>query len=171
VNLARGIVADCKSGATGAGRAPSDRLHFPEVHENLRAYGLFHHRHVPEMLQTLDLAETDFIFTPHLLPVNRGILGTIYVHLKTRRKRADVVALFQEFYAQAPLVRVYADNAIPEIQSVAHTQFCDVGFALDEANGRLILISALDNLGKGAAGQAVQNMNLMFGFPEATALA
>jgi N-acetyl-gamma-glutamyl-phosphate reductase len=170
-DLARGIVADCKSGATGAGRAPSDRLHFPEVCENLRAYGLFHHRHVPEMLQTLGLAERDFIFTPHLLPVNRGILSTIYVHLKKRHKLAEVVALFQEFYAQAPLVRVYADGALPDIQSIAHTQYFDVGFALDEANGRLIILSALDNLGKGASGQAVQNMNLMYGFPEATALA
>jgi N-acetyl-gamma-glutamyl-phosphate reductase len=169
--MARGIVADCKSGATGAGRAPSDRLHFPEVHENLRAYGLFHHRHVPEMLQTLGLAEKDFIFTPHLLPVNRGILSTIYVHLKKRHKLAEVVVLFQEFYAAAPLVRVYADGGLPDIQSIARTQYFDVGFALDEANGRLIILSALDNLGKGAAGQAVQNMNLMYGFPEATALA
>ncbi len=169
-DLERGIVADAKSGATGAGRAPSDRLHFPEVHENLRAYGLFNHRHVPEMLQTLGLAEADFTFTPHLLPVNRGILSTIYVRLKARRKLAEVVTLFREFYARAPLVRVYADGAVPEIQSIARTQYFDVGFALDEAGSRLIVVSGLDNLGKGAAGQAVQNMNLMFGFPEATAL-
>jgi len=170
VDLGQGIIADCKSGATGAGRTPSDRLHFSEVHENFRAYGIFNHRHVPEMLQTLGLAEKDFIFTPHLLPINRGILSTIYVHLKSHRKLAEVVALFQEFYAHAPLVRVYGAGAIPDIQAIAHTQYFDVGFALDEVNGRLIIISALDNLGKGAAGQAVQNMNLMFGFPEATAL-
>jgi N-acetyl-gamma-glutamyl-phosphate reductase len=122
------------------------------------------------MLQTLGLAEKDFLFTPHLLPVNRGILSTIYVYLKKRRKVGDVVTLFQDFYALAPMVRVYAGGALPDIQAIAHTQYFDVGFALDEANGRLIILSALDNLGKGAAGQAVQNMNLMFGFPEATAL-
>ncbi len=169
VDIAHGIVADCKSGATGAGRSPSDRLHFPEVHENLRAYRLFHHRHMPEMLQTLALAEKDFIFTPHLLPINRGILSTIYVHLKKTRKLGDVVTLFQDFYATAPMVRIYASGA-PDIQAIAHTQYFDVGFALDEAHGRLIILSALDNLGKGAAGQAVQNMNLMYGFPEATGL-
>jgi N-acetyl-gamma-glutamyl-phosphate reductase len=169
-DIAHGIVADCKSGATGAGRSPSDRMHFPEVHENLRAYGLFHHRHVPEMLQTLGLAEKDFIFTPHLLPINRGILSTIYVHLNRSRKLGDVVTLFQDFYATAPMVRVYATGAQPDIQAIAHTQYFDVGFAFDEAHGRLIILSALDNLGKGAAGQAVQNMNLMYGFPEATAL-
>jgi N-acetyl-gamma-glutamyl-phosphate reductase len=170
VDLAHGIVADSKSGATGAGRSPSDRLHFPEVHENLRAYGLFHHRHVPEMLQTLGLAERDFIFTPHLLPINRGILSTIYVYLNKSCRLGDVVTLFQDFYAAAPMVRVYANGAQPDIQAVAHTQYFDVGFALDEGHGRLIILSALDNLGKGAAGQAVQNMNLMYGFPEATAL-
>ncbi|MBI4166045.1 MAG: N-acetyl-gamma-glutamyl-phosphate reductase, partial [Acidobacteria bacterium] len=116
-------------------------------------------------------AETDFIFTPHLLPTNRGILSTIYVRLTARRRLSEVVALFQEFYARAPLVRVYGAGSLPEVQGVARTQYFDVGFALDEANGRLIVISALDNLGKGAAGQAAQNMNLMFGFPEATALA
>jgi len=170
VDLTRGIVADAKSGATGAGRTPSEKLHFPEVYENLRAYGLFHHRHVPEMLQTLGLAETDFIFTPHLLPTNRGILSTIYVRLAPCRKLAEVIALFREFYARAPLVRVYGEDALPEIQCVAHTQYFDVGFALDEPTGRLIIVSALDNLGKGAAGQAVQNMNLMYGLAEETAL-
>jgi len=170
VDLSRGIVADAKSGATGAGRTPNDKMHFPEVHETLRAYGLFQHRHVPEMLQTLSLAEADFIFTPHLLPTNRGILSTIYVRLAARRKLSEVVTLFQEFYAHAPLVRVYGEGSLPEIQSIARTQYFDVGFALDEANARLIVVSGLDNLGKGAAGQAVQNMNLMFGFPEETAL-
>lgn len=170
IDLTRGIVADAKSGATGAGRTPNERMHFPEVHENLRAYGLFHHRHVPEMLQTLALQEADFIFTPHLLPTNRGILSTIYVRLTARRKLSEVVGLFKTFYADAPLVRVYGEGSLPEVQCIAHTQYFDVGFALEEASGRLIVISALDNLGKGAAGQAVQNMNLMFGYAEETAL-
>ena len=171
VNLAAGIVSDAKSGASGAGRTPSDGLHFPEVNESLRAYSLFRHRHVPEMLQVLELEEKDFTFAPHLLPINRGILSTIYLRLSRHRSLEQIVALYREFYACAPLVRVYGGGALPEIQAVARTNYFDVGFALDPATHRLIVISALDNLGKGAAGQAVQNMNLMFGFDEETALA
>ncbi len=174
VDVAAGIVSDSKSGASGAGRVPSDKLHFAEVNENCRAYSLFNHRHVPEMLQALRLEEAQFTFTPHLLPIIRGILSTVYVHLKPSMKpktEADVESLFRDFYAQAPLVRVYGNGALPEIQAVAHTNYTDLGFALDAATGRLIVVSALDNLGKGAAGQAVQNMNLMFGFPQETALA
>lgn len=168
-----GIVSDSKSGASGAGRVPSDKLHFAEVNENCRAYSPFSHRHVPEMLQALGLEETKFTFTPHLLPIIRGILSTIYLHLdpSVRPKTlAQVVGLFRDFYARAPLVRVYGEGGLPEIQAVAHTNYTDLGFALDEATGRLIVVSALDNLGKGAAGQAIQNMNLMFGFPQETAL-
>jgi N-acetyl-gamma-glutamyl-phosphate reductase len=166
VDLSAGIISDSKSGATGAGRTPSGKLHFPEVNENCRAYGLFYHRHVPEMLQALDIAEKDFIFTPHLLSINRGILSTIYVRLSGRRTLDEILSLFKQFYAPSPLVRVYERGALPEIQAVAGTEFADLGFALDEARGRLIIASALDNLGKGAAGQAVQNMNIMFGFPQ-----
>jgi N-acetyl-gamma-glutamyl-phosphate reductase len=169
-DISAGIICDAKSGASGAGRAPSEKLHFVEVNENLRAYGLFSHRHVPEMLQALDLDEKDFLFTPHLLPISRGLLSTIYVRLTVKRSIAEVSALFAEFYAQAPLVRLYESGTLPEIQGVAHTNYTDIGFALDEATGRLIVVSALDNLGKGAAGQAVQNMNLMFGFAEETGL-
>lgn len=173
VDLSAGIVADSKSGASGAGRAPSDKLHFSEVNENCRAYALFSHRHVPEMLQALELDEKQFTFTPHLLPITRGILSTIYVRLaacEPRKQIEDVVRLFEEFYSGAPLVRVVPPGELPEIQAVAHTNFTDLGFALDERTGRLIVVSALDNLGKGAAGQAVQNMNLMFGFAEETGL-
>jgi N-acetyl-gamma-glutamyl-phosphate reductase len=170
VNLAAGIVCDAKSGASGAGRTPSDGLHFPEVNENLRPYSLFHHRHVPEMLQVLELKEKDFLFTPHLLPINRGILSTIYLRLSAHRTLEAIVLLYREFYARAPLVRVYGGGALPEIQAVARTNYFDVGFALDPSTDRLVVVSALDNLGKGAAGQAVQNMNLMFGFDEETAL-
>ena len=165
-DLSAGITADCKSGASGAGRAPSEKLHFPEVNENCRAYSPFTHRHVPEILQTLDLKETDFTFTPHLLPITRGILSAVYVRLCKRRSVDEIVGLFQNFYASAPLVRVYDDGALPEIQSVAHTNYADLGFALDESGRRLIVFSALDNLGKGAAGQAIQNMNLMLGLNE-----
>ena len=170
VDLSVGIISDSKSGATGAGRSPSDQLHFPEVNENCRAYGLFSHRHLPEILQALKLEERDLTFAPHLLPVNRGILSTVYIRLAARRTRGQVLALFREFYEGAPMVRVYEDG-VPEIQGLAHTNYADLGFALDAATGRLIIVSAIDNLGKGAAGQAIQNMNLMFGFPEETALA
>ncbi len=174
LDRAAGIVCDSKSGASGAGRAPSEKLHFAEVNENCRAYGVFNHRHVPEMLQALDLREQEFTFTPHLLPVTRGILSTLYVRLAAScpaRTAQDVASFFRKFYAHAPLVRVYGDGELPEISSVAHTNCADIGFALDPATRRLIVISALDNLGKGAAGQAVQNMNLMFGLAEETALA
>jgi len=166
VEMSAGIISDSKSGASGAGRTPSGKLHFPEVNENCRAYGLFTHRHVPEMLQTLEIGEKDFIFTPHLLAITRGILSTVYVRLNGRRTLGDVVSLFKQFYGPSPLVRVYEGGALPEIQAVANTQFADLGFALDAETGRLIVVSALDNLGKGAAGQAVQNMNLMFGLPQ-----
>jgi len=170
VDISAGIISDSKSGASGAGRTPSGKLHFPEVNENCRAYGLFTHRHVPEMLQALDIGEKDFIFTPHLLPVTRGILSTVYVRLNARRTLGEVAALFKRFYAPSPLLRVYEDGALPELQAVANTQYADIGFALDEETRRLIIVSALDNLGKGAAGQAVQNMNLMFGLPQESGL-
>jgi len=170
LDLAAGVVCDSKSGASGAGRAPSDGLHFVEVNENCRAYGLFSHRHVPEILQALGWEEGGFTFTPHLLPITRGILSTSYVRLAAHRALEEVTALYRDFYARAPLVRVYDEGRLPEIQAVAHTNYADLGFALDVLTRRLVIVSALDNLGKGAAGQAVQNMNLMYGFAEETGL-
>jgi len=166
VDVSTGIISDSKSGASGAGRTPSAKLHFPEVNENCRAYSIFTHRHVPEMLQALEIEEKDFIFTPHLLPITRGILSTVYVRLTSQRTPKEVAVLFKQFYGPSPLVRVYEGGALPEIQAVANTQYADLGFALDERTRRLIVVSALDNLGKGAAGQAVQNMNIMFGLPQ-----
>jgi N-acetyl-gamma-glutamyl-phosphate reductase len=169
IDAKAGIISDSKSGASGAGRGLSEKLHFVEVNENCRAYGLFNHRHVPEMLQSLDLAEGDFTFTPHLLPITRGILSTIYVRLTRSRRHEEVVGLYRDFYARAPFVRLL-DAGVPEIQSVAHTNFTDIGFSIDRGGTRMIIVSALDNLIKGAAGQAIQNMNLMYGFAEGTAL-
>jgi N-acetyl-gamma-glutamyl-phosphate reductase len=166
-----GIIADCKSGATGAGRSARADLMFCEVNENIRAYGLFHHRHVPEMLQALELAGQQFVFTPHLLPVERGILSTLYVKLAGTRSLEQVHDLYADFYLTAPAVRVYQGGALPDLKAVARTPFLDVGFALDELARRLIVVSALDNLGKGAASQAVQNMNLMMGYAEDQSLA
>jgi N-acetyl-gamma-glutamyl-phosphate reductase len=169
IDTKAGVISDSKSGVSGAGRGVSEKLHFVEVNENCRAYGLFNHRHVPEMLQALELAEEDFIFTPHLLPITRGILSTLYVRLSEPRTREEVVGLYRDFYAGAPFVRVL-DSGVPEIQSVAQTNFTDIGFSLDQGGTRMIIVSALDNLVKGAAGQAIQNMNVMYGFAEGTAL-
>lgn len=170
IDRARGIVCDCKSGVTGAGKEPKRETHFVEVNENFRAYGLFSHRHTPEVAEHLGLAPRDFVFTTHLLPVERGILSTLYVWLSGSRKLDDVEALYRKFYAGRPIVRIYPAGTLPELQHVAHTNFCDIGFALDFAGERLVIVSCLDNLGKGAAGQAVQNLNGMRGYPETAGL-
>jgi N-acetyl-gamma-glutamyl-phosphate reductase len=170
INTARGIVCDCKSGATGAGREAKREMQFVEVNENFRAYGLFTHRHTPEVSDHLGLASNDFVFTTHLLPVDRGILSTLYVWLDPLRKLDEVETLFRKFYAGKPMVRVMPAGSLPELQHVVHTNFCDIGFALDPSGERLIVVSCLDNLGKGAAGQAVQNLNGMRGYPETAGL-
>jgi N-acetyl-gamma-glutamyl-phosphate reductase len=166
----RGVVCDCKSGASGAGKEPRRELHFVEVDENLRAYGLFTHRHTPEVMDHLGMSNGDLMFTTHLLPVARGILSTLYVWLNERRTAEDIEALYRKFYAGRALVRIWPAGHLPELQHVAHTNFCDIGFALDSAGKRLVVVTCLDNLGKGAAGQAVQNMNWMLGIEEAAAL-
>jgi len=170
INASRGIVCDCKSGATGAGKEAKREMQFVEVNENFRAYGLFTHRHTPEVSDHLGLASKDFVFTTHLLPVDRGILSTLYVWLDPVRKLDEVESLFRKFYAGKPMVRVVPAGSLPELQHVTHTNFCDIGFALDPSGERLIVVSCLDNLGKGAAGQAVQNLNGMRGYPETAGL-
>jgi N-acetyl-gamma-glutamyl-phosphate reductase len=164
------VVCDCKSGATGAGKDPRRDLHFVEVDENIKAYGLFSHRHTPEILEHTGLSESQVVFSTHLLPLARGILSTIYVTFDQPQTAADVEALFRQFYAGRPMMRIWPAGTLPELQHVAHTNFCDIGFALDSSGRRLVLISCLDNLGKGAAGQAVQNLNHMLGIEEQTAL-
>ena len=170
IATARGIVCDCKSGASGAGKEPKRETHFVEVNENLRPYGLFTHRHTPEITEHLGLSASDFIFTTHLLPIERGILSTLSVWLNERRRRDEIETLYRKFYAGHRLMRICDSGRLPEIQHVAHTNFCDIGFALDEPGERLVIISCLDNLGKGAAGQAVQNFNGMLGYPETAGL-
>jgi len=170
IDRARGIVCDCKSGVSGAGKEPKRETHFVEVNENFRAYGLFTHRHTPEVAEHLELTETDFVFTTHLLPLERGILSTLYVWLNSARKADEVEALYRNFYAGRPMVRLLPPGRLPELQHVAHTNFCDIGFALDAKGERLVAVACLDNLGKGAAGQAVQNLNGMYGFPETAGL-
>jgi N-acetyl-gamma-glutamyl-phosphate reductase len=170
INMSRGIVADCKSGVTGAGKEPRRDTHFVEVNENFRAYNLFSHRHTPEVSEHLGLAPENVVFTTHLLPVDRGILSTLYVWLGPSRKAEEVEALYRKFYAGRPMVRIMPAGTLPELQYVTHTNFCDIGFALDRSGEQLVIVSCLDNLGKGAAGQAIQNLNGMCGYPETAGL-
>ncbi|MGA2427290.1 MAG: N-acetyl-gamma-glutamyl-phosphate reductase [Candidatus Acidiferrum sp.] len=164
------VICDCKSGATGAGKEPRRDLHFVEVDENFKAYNLFSHRHTPEILDHTGLPENRVVFSTHLLPLARGILSTIYVTLNQPQTSGAIEALYRKFYAERKMVRIWPAGKLPELQHVAHTNFCDIGFALDNSGRSLIIVSCLDNLGKGAAGQAVQNFNHMLGLEEHTAL-
>lgn len=159
------VIIDAKSGVSGAGKAPKPHTHFCEVHGNLSAYGVFAHRHGVEIEQEVGREVT---FTPHLLPIDRGILATIYARVAAGTTQAALAAVYEAAYADATFVRV-TGAALPEIKHVAHTNFCDIGWRIDPS-GRLIIVSVVDNLVKGAAGQAVQNMNVMFGFDERAGL-
>jgi N-acetyl-gamma-glutamyl-phosphate reductase len=170
IDRERGIISDSKSGVSGAGKEPSSRTHFVSVADNLSAYSVFEHRHVGEILEQLNLNSRELIFTPHLLPIPRGILSTIYVHLNREMDPAEVETCFRDFYGGKRWVRVFATPQLPQVQFSLHTNYCDLGFCLDKDGRRLVLVSCIDNLLKGAAGQAVQNMNLMYGWGEAEGL-
>lgn len=170
LDTSKNVVCDCKSGASGAGKDPRRDLHFVEVDENFRAYNLFSHRHTPEILDHTGLAESQVVFSTHLLPLARGILSTIYVSLAAPQTPPAIEKLYREFFANRPMVRIWPAGSLPELQHVTNTNFCDIGFVLDSSGRRLIVVSCLDNLGKGAAGQAVQNLNLMLGQDEQTGL-
>lgn len=160
------VVIDAKSGISGAGKAPSDRTHFCENHGSVAAYGIFSHRHGAEIEQELGTTVT---FVPHLVPLDRGILETVYVTLKRGTTEAQVAAALQAAYASARFVRL-TGGELPEIKHVAYTNFCDIGWKVDESRNRLVLVVVLDNLLKGAASQGVQNLNLMLGLDEAAGL-
>lgn len=164
--LAGDIVVDAKSGISGAGKAPTARTHFSENYGSAAAYGVFGHRHGPEIEQELGLAVT---FVPHLVPLDRGILETIYTRLRPGAGAADVAAVFDAAYADAPFVRLFGET-LPEIKQVAHTNFCDIGWRVDGATSRIVLVACIDNLVKGAAGQAIQNFNVAFGIDERAGL-
>ncbi len=170
VDCERGIVSDSKSGVSGAGKEPSARTHFVSVADNFSAYSVFGHRHTGEILEQLTLSSGQLIFTPHLLPIPRGILSTIYLHLKREMTADEIQSCFQDFYKGKRWVRVFPASSLPEIQFSLHTNYCDLGFCLAHDGRRLVVVSCLDNLLKGAAGQAVQNMNLMYGWDEAEGL-
>jgi N-acetyl-gamma-glutamyl-phosphate reductase len=162
----RGIIADSKSGVSGAGKEPTSRTHFVSVADNLSAYGVFTHRHLGEMAEQLQLTTNELTFTPHLLPIPRGILSTIYVYLKRPMQAAEVESCYREFYKGRRFVRVFGTPKLPEIQFSLNTNYCDLGFCIAPDGQRLVIVSCEDNLIKGAAGQAVQNMNLMHGWAE-----
>jgi N-acetyl-gamma-glutamyl-phosphate reductase len=170
LDLSCGIVADAKSGVSGAGKAPTPTTHFMNAADNLSAYAVFGHRHTGELLEQLQLSPDQIQFTPHLLPIPRGILSTIYVRLNQAGSAEKIQACFDEFYAHAPLVRVRRSPMLPQIQHVVRQNFCDLGFALAPDKRRLVLVSCLDNLLKGASSQAVQNLNLMAGWPQTEGL-
>jgi N-acetyl-gamma-glutamyl-phosphate reductase len=166
VDRERGIISDSKSGVSGAGKAPTSRTHFVSVADNLSAYSVFNHRHLGEMIEQLKLEDAELTFTPHLLPIPRGILSTIYVHLNRAMEPAEVESCLRDFYLGKHWVRVFATPKLPQLQFSLHTNYCDLGFCLAEDGRRLVLVSCVDNLLKGAAGQAVQNMNLMYQWDE-----
>lgn len=175
IDRTAGIVCDAKSGVSGAGRKASLATAFCQVTENFSAYSILHHRHVSEVLRVAGLEEREFSFTAQLLPLDRGILETIYFRTNSIAgsgvgSAEDLLAIYEKRYAGEPFVRLYEAGHVPDLHAVARTNFCDIGVAFDAATGRAVVVSAIDNLMKGAAGQAVQNMNLMLGFGETEGL-
>jgi len=170
IDRASGIVCDAKSGVSGAGRKPSLKTSFCEVTGNFSAYSILYHRHVPEVLQICGLEEHEFSFTAQLLPVHRGILETIYFRAPSIAGVEDLLAVYEHQYAAEPFVRLFNPRHMPDLRGVARTNFCDIGVTFDARTKRAVVVSAIDNLVKGAAGQAIQNMNLMLGYPETEGL-
>lgn len=168
-----GILADCASGVTGSGRKPSQNTHFPEMSQSMTAYKVGCHRHTPEIEQTLRLItgkEIRVTFVPHLLPVNRGILATCYAKLAPGATIEKLRAAYEEQYGEEFFIRLLPEGRVADVKDVRLSNFCDISLHLDERTGMLIAVSAIDNMVKGAAGQAIQNMNLMFGLDETEGL-
>lgn len=168
-----GIVADCKSGVTGAGRGLSQNTHYPDLNEGFHPYKVASHRHTPEIEQTLShLADekVTITFVPHLLPINRGILSTCYAMLSDGATKEKIRAAYEEFYRDEYFIRLLPDGACADIHDIKYSNFCDISLHIDTRANRLVAVSAIDNMVKGAAGQAVQNMNIIFGLDEKTGL-
>ncbi len=168
-----GIVVDSKSGVSGAGRDVVLESLFCEVNEGVKAYKIFVHRHTPEIDQELSQVagrEIKVTFVPHLIPMDRGILSTLYVHLKKKMKTDELLNAFHDFYKGEPFVRIYPNGKLPNTKDVRGSNFCDIGVAVSEPDDRAVIVTAIDNLVKGASGEAVQNMNIMLGYPETTGL-
>jgi N-acetyl-gamma-glutamyl-phosphate reductase len=169
IDIEHGIVADAKSGVSGAGKAPTAKTHYMYAADNLSAYGVFTHRHTGELLEQIGVKGSEIIFTPHLLPIPRGIMATIYVRFKTAQTRASVIDVYKKFFAGSPMVRLH-ESGLPQIQHSVRTSYADIGFQLDAGGRRAVIVSCLDNLLKGASSQAVQNLNVMQGWPESEGL-
>jgi N-acetyl-gamma-glutamyl-phosphate reductase len=169
VDLDHGIVADAKSGVSGAGKSLTPKTHFMYAADNLSAYGVFTHRHTGELLEQIGISADSIIFTPHLLPIPRGILSTIYLRFRTQQTRATVMHAYRTFFANSPMVRMH-EHGLPQIQHVVRTCYADIGFQLSADGTRAVIVSCLDNLLKGAASQAVQNLNVMLGWEESEGL-
>ena len=168
-----GIIANCASGVTGAGRKPAQNSHYPELNEGMSAYKVACHRHTPEIEQTLSKISGEkmhITFVPHLLPVNRGILATCYAKLKPGVTEEMLRAAYEERYGKEPFVRLLPKGKSADIHNIKYTNFCDVSIFTDPRTGTFIAISAIDNMVKGAAGQAIQNMNILFGLDETCGL-
>jgi N-acetyl-gamma-glutamyl-phosphate reductase len=170
VHRTAGVVCDAKSGVSGAGNKPSAKNIFCEVTENFSAYSVLGHRHVPEVLRISGLEEREFSFTAQLLPLDRGILETIYFRAPEGTTAETLLDAYDKRYASEPFIRLYNPGHLPDLRRVARTNFCDIGVTVDARTGRAVVVSAIDNLVKGAAGQAIQNMNLALGLPETEAL-
>ena len=167
------VIVDSKSGVTGAGRKASLALSFGECNESFRAYRVGRHQHTPEIegeLSRLSGGPVRILFTPHLVPMNRGILTTAYLTPLKKTTSDDLIALYAEFYARAPFVRIMENGKLVDTKNVRGLNYCDISILVDNRTGRIIVLSAIDNLVKGAAGQAVQTMNLICGFPETMGL-
>jgi N-acetyl-gamma-glutamyl-phosphate reductase len=171
IDRAAGIICDAKSGVSGAGRKASLNTSFCEVTGNFSIYSVLDHRHVPEVLMVSGLDEPEFSFTAHLLPIDRGILETIYVRTRNIKTGEQLLDIYRRQYQSEKFVRLYPLGSLPDISAVNRTNFCDIGLKFDAASGRAIVVSAIDNLVKGAAGQAIQNMNLILGCEETAGLA
>ena len=167
IDRAAGIVCDAKSGVSGAGRKPTLKTSFCEVTDNFSAYSVLEHRHVPEILRTSGLEEAELSFTAQLLPIERGILETIYFRALNDH---NIVKMYLDRYLNDHFVRIYPEGRFPDLRAVARTNFCDIGVHVDAKTRRGVVVVAIDNLVKGAAGMAVQNMNLALGFPETAGL-
>jgi N-acetyl-gamma-glutamyl-phosphate reductase len=167
------IIADSKSGVSGAGRSLSLTTHFCEVNESFKAYKITTHRHTPEIEEVLSkhaCKPVSISFVPHLVPIIRGMLSTIYVNLNKNVSASDVSECLHSFYADRSFIRIRPENQPPDTLHVRGTNYCDIGLKMDEKNNRMIIVSAIDNLMKGASGQAIQNMNIMLGLDETTGL-
>jgi N-acetyl-gamma-glutamyl-phosphate reductase len=165
VDLEHGVICDSKSGVSGAGKAPTAKTHFMYAADNLSAYAVFNHRHTGELLEQIGIGATEIVFTPHLLPIPRGILSTIYVRFHEAATREQIAEIYREFFKGSPMVRIY-DKVLPQIQYSLRTSYADIGFQLSPDGRRAVIVSCLDNLLKGAASQAVQSLNLMQGWCE-----